>query len=167
MITLHIMGKELHLYLSASAGFELDELEDAWNAGHVENGKTISDILSAPGAEGGEALALTAGILSQAGAAAREYLGRPRGDVMSGEAFTRLLPLLTPKDLLALRGAVTEALAEGYRYSGEDAADREIDLGLLELERRERTEGKKDGPGRRCCGWPRWRGSRRGTPSSH
>jgi len=163
MIRFDFMGHELHLFLSASAMFEIEELEDAWNAGHVEDGATISDILSASGAEGGEALALTAGILSEAGAAAREYLGKARGDVMTGDAFVRLLPMLTPKDLLALRGAVTEALAEGYRESGEQAAEEEIDLGLQEIERRERAEGKKDGPGRRFFSWPRRPGSQRGT----
>ena len=162
MIKLKLMGRELHLYFSAAASFALDALEDAWNAGHLE-GSTLSEILGGTGAESGEALAQAAGILSEAGAAAREYIGLPRGDAMNGDDVARMLPLLTPKDLLELRRAVTEALAEGYRAGGEEAAEQEVDLGLLEIERRERAEGKKDVPGRRCFGWPRWPAFRRGT----
>jgi len=156
MITTKFMGRELHLYLSASAQFEIDELTDAWNAGHLE-GAALSDILTGSGGEAGEFLAQVAGILSEAGAAAREYLGRERGDAMDGRAIARMLPLATPRDLLELRGAVTKALTEGYGTGGTQAAEQEIDTGLEEIERRERAEGKKPRPGRRFSGWRRWR----------
>lgn len=152
MVTLNFMGHELHLYLSASAQFELDALADAWNAGHLD-GASLADILTMSGEEAGELLAQAAGILSQAGAAAREYIGRERGDAMTGDAVAKLLPVMTPKDLLQLRGAVTRAMTEGYGISGREAAEQEIDLGLEEIERQERAAGKKRGPGRRFFGW--------------
>jgi hypothetical protein len=156
MVTLKFMGHELHLYLSAAAQFEIDELTDAWNAGHVD-GATLTDILTGIGPERGEFLAQVAGILSEAGAAARKYVGRERGDALGGDAIARLLPVITPKDWLQLREAVTRAMAEGYGTGGEQAAEEEIDLGLQEIERQERAAGKKRRPGRRCSGWLRSR----------
>lgn len=162
MIRMIFMGRELHLLFSAAALFEIETLCEAWNAGHIEDA-SISEMIAASGPESGEALARVAGILSEAGASAREYTGQARGDAMSGDALMKLLPVMTPKDLLDLRTGVTEALAEGYRVSGTEAADQEIDLGLQEIERQERAAGKKGRPGRRFFAWPRWPASARGT----
>ena len=153
MIQLEFRGKKLHLFLSGAALAALDELAEAWDDGHAEESGGFAALLSAPGREGQELLLQAVGILSQAGAAALEYMGRPKGDAMSGDELAQMLPVLTPLDLQRLREAVAGAMQEGFRSTGDEAAEK-VDVGLAELEK---DDKKKRSPLRFFSGSRRFR----------
>lgn len=150
MIQLDFRGRKLHLFLSGAAMAALDELAEAWDDGHAAESGGFAALLSATGREACEILLQAVGILSEAGGAAREYMGRSRGDVMGGDELAQMLPVLTPLDLQRLREAVAKALQEGYSTTGDVAADK-VDVGLAELERQDGK--KKQSRRRRSFGW--------------
>lgn len=156
MIQLEFRGKKLHLFLSGAAMATLDELAEAWDDGHAEESGGFAALLSAPGREGQELLLQAVGILSEAGAAAREYMGRDPGDVLGRNELAQMLPVLTPVDLQLLREAVARTLHEGFTTPGDRAAEK-VDVGLAELERQEGK--KKVSPWRFFSGWRRFRAS--------
>lgn len=156
MIQIQFRGRTLHLFLSGAAMAALDELAEAWDDGHAAESGGIASLLTMEGAEALDILLQTVGILSEAGAAAREYMGRDPGDVLGRNELAQMLPVLTPVDLQLLREAVARTLNEGFTTPGDRAAEK-VDVGLAELERQEGK--KKVSPWRFFSGWRRFRAS--------
>ena len=94
-----------------------------------------------------------AALLSEQGAAQREYLHRPPVPTLDAEYLMRTA---SPTDAVNLRRAIREAFRLGFAREIAEDRDEEVNLVLLERER-EDAEKKANPPARSGrSGWP-WR----------
>lgn len=127
-VTFALEGREYHLLLNGAALFNIYD--------YFGPDVHITDLIQEPGREGFGNLCWLFGELGQQGELYRRYQGYdPQPIPDAGELEVTLRPL----DAIRAKRALMEAIAAGFlREEGE--APKEIDKGLLELE-------KKTGPG--------------------
>lgn len=138
MIKTRFNGREIFLYLSGQAMFELDEIKTAWNDGHVQAEAVlgVAEIVMKMDAERIEVLFQSVEILERAALAARRALGRDEFDVVTAET---LRAVAKPKDMLELQKAVMKAIVDGYATDAEH--NEPVDLFMLE-NKKKRTSAK-------------------------
>lgn len=127
MIKTRFNGREIWLYLSGQAMFEINEIEVAWNDGHVDRISGVAELMSGTDPARGEVLAAVVEILERAALAAKRAMQQDGFEVVpAGE----ILALAKPKDVLALRNAVLFALRDGYATDAEH--NQTVDVFMLE-----------------------------------
>lgn len=121
-------AKVLHLYFNGEAMFQANDLDKDlpddspdWIARMLDN--TL---------EGKRTLCKVAHILATQGELSRRYLQYNPERIPTEEEINLLL---TPMALVGLRSAVMKAIDDGYAAPSQDD-DGDIDLGLLELEKK-------------------------------
>ena len=131
MIKTKFNGREILLYLSGQAMFELDEICVAWNDGHVERVSGMGELLTELDRERLQILAEAAEILQRAALGACRMLGRDEFDVVSaGE----ILALAKPLDVLSIRNAVMRAVVDGYKTDA--GHDEPVDVFMIENQKK-------------------------------
>lgn len=119
--------KTLYLYFNGDAMFSLNDLDRDLPEGSPDwIGRLLEDTQ-----DGKRLLCKVAAILAQQGELCRRYLGYDP-QRMPEEAELQLL--LNPMDMLGLRSAVMAAIDDGYSGKTHDQGD--IDVGLMELEKK-------------------------------
>lgn len=121
----------MRLYYNASAMFALQE--------YTPEGKDLFDTIVSVDAPGFHALCRTAHILAEQGELMRRYLGYDRERILS-EGEINLL--MTPADYLGLRTAVVQAINAGYASDRKSEEDQDVDIGLLELEKKDARQSQ-------------------------
>ena len=119
--------KTLHLYHNAAAMFAIQDLEST-----KDGDQSIYDRILANTRAGVSLLCQVAHILAQQGEHCRRYLQYTPERVPPA---VELEAALTPAQILGLRTTVVQAIDAGYR-SEQSEDDGDIDLGLLELEKK-------------------------------
>lgn len=122
-IEMKLRGNPVRLLCNNAAIFEM---QDAL-------GKDLNAALNERGKKGVENLYTAALIMAEQGEAYRAYLGKERGKVIPRE-FLEIV--LSPYEVLELKEKVFEAINAGYEREIEEE-EKEIDLGLLELKKKE------------------------------
>ena len=118
--------KAIHLYMSGEAMFRIEAL-------NLEDQPDILDRMVKTTVDGTASLCQVAAILAESGELCRRHLGYSKERIPSAQ---ELQQILTPMQLLSLRSAAIKAIDAGYASdeAGEDQGD--IDLGLIELEKK-------------------------------
>ena len=139
-------GGEYVLAVTAAALFSI---YDQFGTGDVLETTKCMD----PSLDGWESCCHLAALLSEQGAAQREYLHRPPVPTLDVEYLMRTA---SPTDAVNLRRAIREAFRLGFAREIAEDRDEEVNLVLLERER-EDAEKKANPPARSGrSGWP-WR----------
>lgn len=139
-------GSEYVLAVTAAALFAV---YDEFGTGDVFDTTKCME----PTLEGWGACCRLAALLSEQGAAQREYLFRPPAPTLDAE---QLLRTASPTDALALREAIREAFRLGFARDIPDDADEEVNLVLLEREQEE-AQKKTNRPARSAPSGSLWR----------
>ncbi len=127
MIHTKFNGREICLYLSGQAMFEMDEVRMEWNDGHVEPVLNAQELLLDLDGERLQVLARVAEILQHAALGARRVLGQEPFEAASAQ---EILALAKPRDISVLQMACMKAVVEGYRTDAE--RDEPVDVYMLE-----------------------------------
>ena len=129
MIKTRFNGKEIFLYFSGQAMFELDEIRHAWNDGHVVDEAVlgVAEIVAKMDTERVGVLFDSVEILERAALAARRALGQDLFDVIPAAA---LAALAKPKDVIGLQAAVMRTISDGYKTDAEH--NEPVDVFMLE-----------------------------------
>ena len=127
MINTKINGRQICLYLSGQAMFELDDVKIAWNDGHTEPVLNAQEILLELDSERVQVLAEVVEILERAALAAKRALGQ---DVFEIVTAGQILALAKPKDVLILQRAALKTIIEGYATDAEN--DEPVDVFMIE-----------------------------------
>lgn len=127
MINTKINGRQICLYLSGQAMFELDDVKMAWNDGHTEPVLNVQEILLELDSERVQVLAEVVEILERAALAAKRALGQ---DVFEIVTAGQILALAKPKDVLILNRAALKTIIEGYATDAEN--DEPVDVFMIE-----------------------------------
>ena len=94
-------------------------------------GESPIDMITPNTAEGLDSLCWMAETLSEQGELVRRYLGYEKGPILKAAEIS---VLALPIDIIELRNAIVGAVAVGFKR--ETGEDEEIDLGLIELEKK-------------------------------
>ena len=121
--------KTLHLYMSGDAMFRIQALNTD------EDKPDILDRILQNTVDGTVTLCQVAAILGEAGELCRRYLGYAKERIPTAD---ELQQLLSPMQILGLRTTVVQAIGNGYEGIKEDSESGDIDLGLLELDKKTR-----------------------------
>lgn len=140
MISTKFNGREIALYLSGAAMFELDEIKMLWNDGHVEPVLGVQELLGEMDSERIQVLAQTVEILERAALGANKVLGREEFQVVTAN---EILTLAKPLDIVNLQTAAMRAIVEGYRTDAEH--DEPVDVYMLE-NLKKKIEGSPEPP---------------------
>ena len=122
-VTVTIQGKDYHLAYTVKAMFEIMDLlgeKDLMTVMMDNTGKEYPNLCQ------------MAEIMSEAAEELRDYEGQRAGEMLSAE---ELMVGARPVDLLALKNAMTQAVARGYGREVENE-EQEVDLGLAELQKK-------------------------------
>ena len=118
MIKTKFNGREIFLYFSGQAMFELDEIKTAWNDGHIEDEAVlgVAEILTKMDSERIDVLFESVEILEKAALAARKALHQDEFEVIP---VSVLSALAKPRDVMQLQAAVMRAITDGYKTDAE------------------------------------------------
>lgn len=119
---LSFAGKEYPLLFNGAALFAAQELTE----------KNLVEALTEYNREGFDLLCRFVAILSEQAELCRRYEGHAPAEHLTAE---RLLRTAMPPDIEAMRLAALDALTRGYRRE-KGGEDEEIDLGLMELQKK-------------------------------
>ena len=120
-------SKTLHLFMSAEAMFRIQALS-------VDpEGPEILDLIVENSPAGSIALCQVAQILAESGELSRRYLGYSKERIPTVD---ELQQLLSPMQQLQLRITVVKTINSGYQDNSSNPDPGDIDLGLLELEKK-------------------------------
>lgn len=119
-----LAGQDYFLVFNGAAMFEFDDAFGGSSA-YFENTK-------GDGREVYATVCKAASILSEQGELIRRSLGYDKGPILTEE---QALILAAPMEAARLRKAVMDAILAGYGREIED--DEDVDMGLLELERKQ------------------------------
>lgn len=122
-VKVNIQGTEYHLAYTAGAMFAIMDL--------LGDKELMTVMMDSTGKEFASVCQI-AEILSQSAEKLRVYEGQKAGEILSADA---LLIRARPVDLLALKTAMTQAVAFGYGREVVNEED-EVDLGLAELQKK-------------------------------
>lgn len=127
MINTRINGKDISLYLSGQAMFELDDIKVAWNESTTEPVLNAQELMLDLDTERVQILARIVEILERAALAAKRALGQDEFQVVTA---AEILALAKPRDILVLQSAAMKAIIEGYATDAEH--DEPVDLYMIE-----------------------------------
>ena len=122
-----LAGQDYYLVFNGAAMFAFEDAFGGVNA-YLEKA-------AAGSREGFEAVCEAAAILAEQGELARRALGYDKGPIPDKALF---LTCATPSDLVSLRQSSLDAILAGFGREVESEED--VDLGLLELERKKGKE---------------------------
>lgn len=137
MIKTRFNGKDIFLYFSGQAMFELDEIKTAWNDGHVQDEAVlgVAEIIMKLDAERLEVLFRAAEILQRTALSAKRALHQEAFEVIPAEI---LAALAKPRDVLGLQAAVMRAIADGYATDAEH--NEPVDLFMIENQKKKTSQ---------------------------
>lgn len=133
MIKTRFNGKDIFLYFSGQAMFELDEIRQAWNDGHVQDEAVlgVAEIIMKLDAERLDVLFRAAEILERAALSAKRALRQEEFAPIPAE---ELAALAKPRDVVGLQEAVIRTIADGYKTDAEH--NEPVDLFMLENQKK-------------------------------
>ena len=137
MIKTRFNGKDIFLYFSGQAMFELDEIRAAWNDGHVQDEAVlgVAEIIMKLDAERLDVLFRSAEILERAALSARRALHQEEFAPIPAE---ELAALAKPRDVVGLQEAVMRTIADGYKTDAEH--NEPVDLFMLENQKKKTSQ---------------------------
>lgn len=140
MIKTRFNGKEIFLYFSGQAMFELDEIRQAWNDGHVADDAVlgVAEIVAKMDTERVGVLFDSVEILERAALAARRALGQDLFDVIPA---AELAALAKPKDVIGLQAAVMRTISDGYATDAEH--NEPVDVFMVENQKKKTSPRAK------------------------
>lgn len=144
MIKTRFNGKEIFLYMSGQAMFELDEIKLAWNDGHVPEEAVLgaAEILTKMDAERLDVLYQVIEILERAALSARKALHQDEFEIVTRDT---LAAIAKPKDFVALQAAAMRTITDGYATDAEH--NEPVDLFMLENQKKKTSPKAR----RRTC----------------
>lgn len=119
----------LNLYMNGTAMFDIQALDD----GSSEDQPDAIERMKENTADGFALVCKIAHILATQGELCRRYLQHSPRRIPDAQ---ELLVILSPRQILALRIAVFQAINNGYGSEQEDDDSGDIDTGLAELEKK-------------------------------
>lgn len=140
MIKTRFNGKDIFLYFSGQAMFELDEIRAAWNDGHVADEAVlgVAEIIMKLDAERLEVLFRAAEILQRTALSAKRALHQEEFEVIpAGE----LAALAKPRDVLGLQAAVMRSISDGYKTDAEH--NEPVDVFMIENQKKKTSPRAK------------------------
>lgn len=78
-------------------------------------------------------------MLSEIGELARRHYGYDHGPMLDAETIEDLPVDGTPEEIVRLHGAAKLAIVKGFSRSVKAPTEKEVDLGLIELEKQKKT----------------------------
>jgi len=133
MIKTRFNGKDIFLYHSGQAMFELDEIKLAWNDGHVQEEAVlgVAEIITKWDMERADVLFRSVEILERCALAARKALSQEEFEVIPASVLSALAK---PKDVMNLQAAVMRAITDGYKTDAEH--NEPVDVFMLENQKK-------------------------------
>lgn len=126
-VKITLAGQDYYLTFNGAAMFAFEDAFGGSNAYFELSGQ--------PGRAGFEAVCKAVSILAEQGELARRSLGYDKGPLPQAD---QIMALASPMDALTLRKAALDAVLAGYGREVESGED--VDIGLLELERKKGKE---------------------------
>ncbi len=125
MTQVTINGQKYELLYNGAAMFAMHDI-----CGET----SLTDAISAEGAGAFETIARIGAELAKQGELFRRFMGEDERPILTAE---EILATITPLGAIRLRSAIMTAITEGYKRSTAQE-NKEIDLGLLELNRKKK-----------------------------
>lgn len=140
MIKTRFNGKEIFLYFSGQAMFELDEIRHAWNDGHVADEAVlgVAEIVAKMDTERLDVLFRAAEILQRTALSAKRALHQEEFEVIPAEI---LAALAKPRDVIGLQAAVMRAISDGYATDAEH--NEPVDVFMIENQKKKTSPRAK------------------------
>lgn len=140
MIKTRFNGKEIFLYFSGQAMFELDEIRHAWNDGHVADEAVlgVAEIVAKMDTERLDVLFRAAEILQRTALSAKRVLHQEEFEVIPAEI---LAALAKPRDVIGLQAAVMRAISDGYATDAEH--NEPVDVFMIENQKKKTSPRAK------------------------